>query len=304
MKISILGVSRSGKTCYISAMAQILKNCRFGRGYNISVKENDITRQLELDENFLSMVTACKWPKNTEESYQYDFRVTFRDSESYVNLPSLKMDDYRGGVLTGLSNADRRGRNELINSFDDTAVILFLIDGITILNAMDELDKDVSHRGMTEPKDKLDSINQIAIMENIIDACVGNHHIPPMMLVITKSDVFASDTEYENGVELVKNLLPKLFSWGNDIFVGITKVSLGSNLAKGDDDSILGQLDISTNNNIHIPMLFAIYAYLDSVYEFGDHEAQQKNDSVMSKIRSEFVGKVKFYSNGLEVFAN
>ena len=66
MKISLLGVSRSGKTCYISAMSQIVKNCKLNNGQRLSIKENDMTNQLELDNNFMTMVTEKRWPKNTD----------------------------------------------------------------------------------------------------------------------------------------------------------------------------------------------------------------------------------------------
>lgn len=303
MKISILGVSRSGKTCYISAMSQILKNCKFGQGFQLSVKENDPDRQLVLDDNFMNMVTACRWPKNTGESSQYDFRLSIHDANETMQLPSLLMDDYRGGILTGLDKSDIKARNNFIASLQETAVTLFLIDGVTLLNAMDELDKDPIHRGMVDPKDKLDARNQITILENIIHSSIGNNHIPPMMLVITKSDVFVSETEYNNAIILIKQLLSELFCKGNQIFIGITKVSLGKNLGKGDDDSIIGNLEISTANNIHLPMLFAIYAYLDSLYDQADTATRKTYDSIMKNIRVEFGDKVQFYSNGVEAYA-
>ena len=66
-------------------------------------------------------------------------------------------------------------------------------------------------------------------------------------------------------------------------------------------NSIIGQLDISTQNNIHIPMLFAFYAYLDAEYEiFPD---KTNTDKVMSAIRKVFAGKISFYDNGKEAFS-
>ena len=96
-------------------------------------------------------------------------------------------------------------------------------------------------------------------------------------------------------------MLSALFSFGNRLFVGITTVSLGSGLDKGDNNSIIGQLDISTQNNIHVPMLFAFYAYLDAEYEiFPD---KTNTDKVMSAIRKVFTGKISFYDNGKEAFS-
>ena len=48
------------------------------------------------------------------------------------------MDDYRGGMLNGMGKQDKIDRDSFIESLSDTAVITFLIDGTTVLNAMDE----------------------------------------------------------------------------------------------------------------------------------------------------------------------
>ena len=95
MKISILGVSRSGKTCYISAMSQVLKNCNLGNGCRVSLKTNDIAKQLELDNNFMSMATEREWPKGTDTTTSYDFRIHFQSQDASLQLSSLTMDDYR-----------------------------------------------------------------------------------------------------------------------------------------------------------------------------------------------------------------
>lgn len=302
MKISILGVSRSGKTCYISAMSQVLKKCNLGNGCRVSLKTNDIAKQLELDNNFMSMATEREWPKGTDTTTSYDFRIHFQSQDASLQLSSLTMDDYRGGMLNGMGKQDKIDRDSFIESLSDTAVITFLIDGTTVLNAMDELDKDATHRGETQASEKLAAINEISIMENILYQRIQNKtDIPPVLIVITKSDVFASKEELNNGISLVKDLLSALFSFGNRLFVGITTVSLGSGLDKGDNNSIIGQLDISTQNNVHIPMLFAFYAYLDAEYE--NLPDKTNTDKVMSAIRKVFAGKISFYDNGKEAFS-
>ena len=307
MKISILGVSRSGKTCYISAMSQIVKNCKLNGAQRISIKENDTTNQLELDNNFMTMVTEMRWPKNTDITTAYNFRMQYSDGNSLVYIDSLRMDDYRGGVLTALGPQADKDRKNFLNSMSDTAVILFLIDGTTILNAMDDLDKAPIHRGSATAAEKLAARNEISIMENILYNHInqGNtkKELPPLMLVVTKSDVFESDEEYKNGVAMVMELLSSLFVIGNNTFVAITKVSLGTNLEKDINGGIMGSLDISTKHNIHIPMLFALYAYLDATYEQYDAAKKNDVDKMMRTLRAEFANKVKFFSNGKEAYA-
>lgn len=283
-------------------MSQVLKNCNLGNECRVSLKTNDIAKQLELDNNFMSMATEREWPKGTDTTTSYDFRIHFQSQDASLQLSSLTMDDYRGGMLNGMGKQDKIDRDNFIESLADTAVITFLIDGTTVLNAMDELDKDATHRGETQAPEKLAAINEISIMENILYKRIQNKNgIPPILIVITKSDVFASKEELNNGISLVKDLLSALFSFGNRLFVGITTVSLGSGLDKGDNNSIIGQLDISTQNNVHIPMLFAFYAYLDAEYEKLPDKTN--TDKVMSAIRKVFAGKISFFDNGKEAFS-
>ena len=283
-------------------MSQVIKNCNLGNGCRVSLKTNDVAKQLGLDNSGMSMATEREWPKGTDTTTSYDFRIHFQSQDASLQLPSLTMDDYRGGMLNGMGKQDKIDRDSFIESLSDTAVITFLIDGTTVLNAMDELDKDATHRGETQASEKLAAINEISIMENILYQRIQNKtDIPPILIVITKSDVFASKEELNNGISLVKDLLSALFSFGNRLFVGITTVSLGSGLDKGDNNSIIGQLDISTQNNVHIPMLFAFYAYLDAEYE--NLPDKTNTDKVMSAIRKVFAGKISFYDNGKEAFS-
>lgn len=278
-------------------MSQVLKNCNLGNGCRVSLKTNDIAKQLELDNNFMSMATEREWPKGTDTTTSYDFRIHFQSQDASLQLSSLTMDDYRGGMLNGMSKQDKNDRDNFIESLADTAVITFLIDGTTVLNAMDELDKDATHRGETQAPEKLAAINEISIMENILYKRIQNKNgIPPILIVITKSDVFASKEELNNGISLVKDLLSALFSYDKKSFVAITTVSLGSGLDKGENNSIIGQLDISTQNNVHIPMLFAFYAYLDAEYE--KLPDTMNTDKVLSALRKVFTGKISFYENG------
>lgn len=246
-------------------MSQVLKNCNLGNGCMVSLKTNDIAKQLELDNNFMSMATEREWPKGTDTTTSYDFRIHFQSQDASLQLSSLTMDDYRGGMLNGMGKQDKIDRDCFIESLSDTAVITFLIDGTTVLNAMDELDKDATHRGETQASEKLAAINEISIMENILYQRIQNKtDIPPILIVITT-------------------------------------VSLGSGLDKGDNNSIIGQLDISTQNKVHIPMLFAFYAYLDAEYEKLPDKTN--TDKVMSAIRKVFAGKISFYDNGKEAFS-
>lgn len=300
MKISLVGVSRAGKTCYISAMSQILKNCKLQNGCKVILRAVDVAQQLELDNNYMEMVTSGKWPKGTDSTKSYNFRIQIQGNGSMLQLPSLTMDDYKGGVLTLIGPKADVERKQFIDSLKETALITFLIDGDTVISALDELDKDVSHRGMEyAAKEKLASRNNISILDNILYSYLQNgNSIPPIMVVITKSDVFATEEELRNGMELVRDLLSSLFMPGSNVFAGITAVSLGTDLAKGEDDSILGMLDISTNHNVHIPMLFAIYAYLDATYDtYPDHDFV---DGLMALMRNEFNGRSTFYDNGEE----
>ena len=316
-KICMFGVSGSGKTCYIHAMSQVFNNGVTMDGTSISVIANNMEQQDLLNKGFLRMVRG-QWPQSSKNTTPFDFAVRVQSEEWGQDIiSSLIFLDYRGGVweiVEDNEDEERKRKKEcedLLRQLCDndnaeekeyTTSILFMIDGNTLLNAMDMLDKDPEHRNYIPLEDQVEAQQQISFMENIFRAFKrqqGNR-VPPILVVITKADVFASEDELGKAKLYIKKKLPSLFAKGSNVWAGITHVALGQGLTNV-NNQLSGQLDITTNHNIHIPIIFSLYAYLSEID--GDEEDMRLINSLLPILREMMLNRLDLYSNGYIVFA-
>ena len=163
-----MGVRGAGKTCYIYAMAQVMQAGARNEDTVISMISNSITQQTKLNSGY-SLLARNEWPAGTADSSSekiYDFRVRLEHADNFMDvIPSLLVRDYRGGVLTGDGGMD--DFSNLLNFFSDSCSVIFLIDGSTLLNAMDALDLEPEHRVVRTPMEILEARNQISFIENL-----------------------------------------------------------------------------------------------------------------------------------------
>lgn len=317
-KISMFGISGSGKTCYLYAMAHLLchvglnkDNCQF------SIKATDPDKQVELDNGYLEMKRGV-WPKNTgldeinefnsnlDENNgnelickDYEFKVRFGseinghneyDDDTYITIA-----DYAGGWWK-----ERSYRRKLISHFQNSSAIVCFIDGETLLKALDSNDIDPIHR-WGEDEVVVDKAKQdIGFVENMIEEYKAKGKgIPPILIAITKADVFASPKELEKGMDYLKEHLPSLFAKGSKVETALTAISLGRNLGKDDKNHIIGRIEPCMDFNLHIPILYGYSAWLDETYRNDNPDDQRaiivSQAAAMNKMMK---GRVKMYRNG------
>lgn len=303
-KVSLFGVRGAGKTCYIYAMSQVMQA---GATYNdttISIIANNIAQQNRLNRGYMELANAL-WPMGSMHTTVYDFKVRLQHDDEYQEIiPSLLLRDYRGGLLQSEEDDDE-DFNELLDSFSDSCSIVFLVDGGTLLDALDPLDVEPEHRVPKQSTDILVARNQISFVDNLFSEYKKrNETVPPVMIAITKSDIFLSQREIDNGKKLIKQYIPSVFAKGSGIDAAITSLSLGDNLSKGSENQLYGQLVLNTSRNIHIPMIYSLYAYLDSVYDGSPEDEQKYIDSVLFTLRRMFEGQVDMYISGKPAFEN
>ena len=302
-KICIFGVRGAGKTCYIYAMSQVMKD---GASYGetvISLIANHTEQQNQLNRGYAELAKLKTWPTGSRETKVYDFRVRLQHEEEYHEIiPSLLLRDYRGGLLQ-TEDDNENELAELLDSFSDSCAVVFLIDGETLLHALDPMDVDPQHRVPLEASQILSARNQISLVENLfMEYKRRNNTIPPVMIAITKSDLFVDENEIENGKKLIKRYLPSVFARGAGVNAAITTISLGDNLMKDEQNKLYGQLVLNTSRNIHIPILYALYAYLDSVYDFSTPDEQSFIHDLFRVLRKMFEGRVDMYFNGKPLY--
>lgn len=259
-QISIIGLSRAGKTCYMYAMAKTMK-----RGVNgITIFAPDDNLRDQLDMGWRKIRREGRWPSGSE-------KVTRCNFNCMLNLRSVFefcWDDFKGGALSSFNEVDIKYRKELYELFQDSDGMIFFIaaDMIErILNESPEADDD---------KDDLEKLNEIILKNNEKMKNI------PITIAITKSDLLEKNA-FPILYDLVKEIFPSLFVVGNNIKTLIVPVSLGENLGNGEQNQpVSGTIFADPKEgNIHLPIMFNLYHYLkEYISETRDEIASLKRE--------------------------
>lgn len=296
----MFGVSSSGKTCFLYAMAQVLRN-GVRQGDNlVQIISNRARQQMKLNEGYYKLAKR-EWPAKSNETVPFDFKVSIQCNGYFSDvIDSLEILDYRGGILEDMSESGEEKLDELLDSFRGSSAIIFIIDGKTLIDAMDPEDRDVCHRGNTDVLGQFTARTQIEFVENIfIEYKRVENDIPPILIAISKGDIFASEYEKENGIRLIKEKLPSIFAIGSKLTAGITVMSLGEDLGTDANGGLVGTLKLNQDYNIHIPVIFGIYADLCYQYEETTDAAEKNGISVLlTLLRRMFADRVQLFISG------
>lgn len=241
-KISIYGLSGSGKSCFIFAMSQALsQGIEFSNGELMTVITPDPRQMVRLYKAYDKMVNGY-WPAGNTQSYTYNFNVR----KALEKMMEIEITDYRGGLLDSDEEDDLDEQESLYASFNDSRALLFFFGADTIKKA---LEGDVYARFNFQHFNAL------------YDRYLGSSPDAiktPVLFVISKADLL-SPAELEEAKTFLKSQMKQFFGRGTNLTVGITAVSLGRNLTnyKGE---LEGELDIRANaGNLSIPVLFSLY---------------------------------------------
>lgn len=281
MNICLLGLSGSGKTCYLYTAAHVLGKGVKVNEHTLSIIPDNHVQKIKLNNGILDMSNK-KWPVGSQQTTKYSFHLRI-DGEETV---PFGIHDFRGSMLEGLNANDIRQVEELMEAFDESACIIILIDGDTLLAAIEEEKVYSEHR--KEGISQLEARIKIDYIESLIRECNKrmNRRVP-VLLTITKKDIFYPD-ELQAGKALLKELLPSMFAKNSDMIVGITAVTLGENLSN-EDGELKGKLCLNTKGNVHLPILFALFQGIDTV-----------NDPELHKLMINLFtpDKIDFYRGG------
>lgn len=302
-KISMFGISASGKTCFLYAMAQVMRNgVRHGDNL-VQMISNRARQQMKLNDGYMKLARR-QWPQTSDKTEPFDFKVSMQCNGHFDEvISSLTIMDYRGGILQDMSETGEDELEKFMKSLKDSSAIIFIVDGKTLIDAMDPDDRDASHRGDTDVLEQFSARTQIEFIENIfIEYKRIEDVIPPILVAISKGDIFASEYEKENGIRLIKEKLPSIFAIGSKQWAGITIMSLGENLGTDANGNLTGKLKLNPDYNIHVPALFSIYADLGYKYEETDSAAEKKGISELLKLLSRMIAKrIQLFENGRKV---
>ena len=264
-KITLYGLSRSGKTCYIHAMSQALGQGvdLGGRTYFTAVCPNPF-QQAQLDAGYWRM-TSGYWPVGTDVATLYNFDLNY----CMRLIQEIQIMDYRGGLLNTSNPTEAEAQDAILNGAKGSGVLLFFLGADTVIDAMN-----------FDPS-AMAQINFCNALHSAYRKNESDWQKTPVMIVISKSDIFESrGINRTQAKEFIISRLRPFFGCGTNLTVGITMISLGRNLTnyKGE---ISGDLIVGgTSGNLHIPLLFSAYNFFAQEIESVTGELSASYSSI------------------------
>lgn len=300
-RISIFGLSASGKTCFLYAMSQVLGAGVRNEGSFLQIISTRSQQQVKLNRGYMQLAQR-RWPESTAHKAQsFFFKVNFQCNGFFGEIiDSLELMDYRGGLLESTQEFEQEEYEGLLNSFRGASAVIFIIDGQTLIDALPDKFKDISHKDKIDVLEQFKAQSQIRFIENIfMEYKLVEKDIPPVMLAISKGDLFASNSERDAGISLLCDYLPSIFAHGSGVTAGITIMSLGEGLGTNSDGALTGALNLTTDFNIHVPLTFGIYADVCDQYNLTDDPREKQGiETILPALRKMFANRVRLFING------
>ena len=237
-RITMLGTTGSGKTCFLVGMYADMSGGR--RGFTFSTNPDD---DLDLSDKWSRLIETGpgRWPPPTGDqpkSYTFGFNYGFR------RIMEFDWIDYRGGALSDRSTeADVQ---ELKRYLRQSSCVMLCISGEHL--------QEPKNAAVVRARTGIGRMNSF-LTELREERGRQKKELPAVIIVVTKSD-YCSQRSHEEIEEQIRDLFNPLFSPDSGWLVSIGSVSLGAGLAT---DTEKGEID---PDNIHLPLVFSIYRVL------------------------------------------
>ena len=269
-KFTMLGLTGSGKTCYLLGMYK--KMAAGSKGFSFTT---DSDTDVKLRRRYKKMEDLSlgqgRFPAGTDQSDSYNFIL----SHSMSSIMSFDWIDYPGGALDEQTAGDIEAYNNLEKHIQNSSSLFICVDG-----------------------ELINGENCDEIAENIKDNCSGtinqflqryilkNKFLPPTAIVVTKSDL-CQDLEDDEWEEILREAFSPLLTPGNDKrsrFVCCIPVSLGEEISS---NSYKGKLK---PENLELPIYMGIYFSIFSRavgLSIANEDNQQKINDLQQEIQKE-----------------
>lgn len=280
-RFTALGMSGSGKTCYLLGM--YYEMCVGVRGFTL-VTTNQMASKLEDWMDQLDEETGTdRFPAGTAltESTDYSFKLSYQ----HQRIMSFDWADYGGGALKAREKNPEVFK-KLGKSLEESTVLYIFIDGELLCGE----DKETT---IKKVKRKCAST-----INGYITQFSDTHDeiLPPIVLVVTKADLCAKWISGSEMQEIVKESFSDSGLFGKRNTTYIVAVSLGKNIA---DDDYSGEVEPI---NIHIPFFIGIYHEFLNFCLYLKHEIE-KDEQESRRIISQSENAIA-YENSRWFFTN
>ena len=240
IKITMLGTTGSGKTSYLLGMYAIMQTGI--QGFTLSAKDMDLDLELtERWEKLISVTGEDRWPipnAATMEHYSFNFNYGFHPLIGFEWL------DYRGLALSDRST--EQDVKDLVEYLSQSQCLFLCLSGEHLIEPI---------TASTVREIKSDRMNQF-IQQYISQTKQPTNQNPfPVAIVISKYDL-CHHRDREAIIADVQKLFQALFTPNTGWLTMICPVSLGKELCH---DLANGEI---VPVNVHLPVVFAVYARL------------------------------------------
>lgn len=233
-KFTILGESLSGKTSYLIAMYSELSQTV--AGYSIVAQDDNKNAELlnqffVLDEESAGM---DRFPQRTDQNQTYLFDL------NYANKPIMPFEwiDYPGSLLR---DANYGGYSEVAKTINESSTLFICVDGKFLVGNNTE-------RKIKQIKKKCG----ITINPFLSKYFKEGGKLPPVGIILAKSDLFMNDTNEEEIRKILTTAFSPLFV-SRETLIGVIPVTLGEHIQ---DNNYSGEL---YPVNVHLPIFMGIY---------------------------------------------
>jgi len=239
-KYTIVGMSSSGKTCFLTAM--YMRMATGVEGFTLWTTE-DTRRKFERD--ILKLRNGneghMRFPEPTPNAENatklYEFRLIY-DTKDIISFDVI---DYAGGAL----RVGGPVYNQFKHSMEESTAMFIFIDGASLCDEDREIRKENVYYDC--------AISVTPLIQDFADS--HNGQLPPIVFVVTKSDLCKAYIKNEAElVQIIRDLFRPAFSEGSVSY--ICAVSLGDSIS---DDGYKGRF---SPVNVHIPL------FLGSFHEY------------------------------------
>lgn len=255
IKITMLGDTGSGKTCYLVGMFAYLQ---LGLGALTLSAENldDALRLNSLWDRLTGVEGEDRWPPPNDKANTQEYRFSL----NYALRPVMQFEwlDYRGGALVDYPNVEDTAK--LQQALAASSCVFMCVPGTYL------------RQTLTASRAREARIQMMLQHLTAAANSLGNngHALPAVAIVVTMHDLCCERNEDDILADLRERFEP-LFVPGSEWRVLVTKVSLGDQLADNPD---AGEIE---PYNLEVPVVFAIWAkLLDDVRELEERHQRYR----------------------------
>ncbi|MBQ2849074.1 MAG: hypothetical protein IJE77_01220, partial [Thermoguttaceae bacterium] len=266
LKITMIGVSGTGKSCYL--YATYFRMLEGIGGFNFSCK--DYNQGLDLQDAWDMMLDEGVWPAGNAESANFDFTCFYRGK----SIGDFEWLDYRGGIL--LEHEDKENDNEVaqfLRRAETSDALLVCLPADRILSARPGEDKKQGNQWRS----------MAARLQQIVGGVVKRNPSAALIFLITKSDMCKKPDDGRFCVETVKKSFQQYFyGTPEHVMIAVTRMLEKTKTEETGDaqetvkfeqrEKIVGTVE---PYNVHLPILFPFY--LHTVAAAQEFEAKARS---------------------------